>query len=261
VQTSEGVVALGTPLLELGDTRGWRWWPSCSPPTRCAPARAAGAHRALGRPGVLQGRVRRVEPAAFTKVSALGVEEQRVNVLIDLTSPPEQWQALGDGYRVGVRIVTRSSTRCCGAGERGVPGARGRTGRGMAVFVLDGGRARLAGEARRTQRQRGLAAPLADLPQQAAAGAASSWTSPTGSRTSSSTSNTTCATSPCPPGDWRQFCIQASRIHARALDLNRPLWEIYVIEGLDSIVDLPRGSFALLTKIHHAAIDLDTTTN
>ena len=58
------------------------------------------------------------------------------------------------------------------------------------------------------------------------------------------------------PGDWRQFCIQASRIHARALDLNRPLWEIYVIEGLDSITDLPPGSFALLTKIHHAAIDV-----
>ena len=58
------------------------------------------------------------------------------------------------------------------------------------------------------------------------------------------------------PGDWRQFCIQASRIHARALDLQRPLWEIYVIEGLDSITDLPAGSFALLTKIHHAAIDV-----
>ena len=57
------------------------------------------------------------------------------------------------------------------------------------------------------------------------------------------------------PGDWRQFCIQASRIHARALDLNRPLWEIYVIEGLDSFADLPAGSFALLTKVHRAAID------
>ena len=60
------------------------------------------------------------------------------------------------------------------------------------------------------------------------------------------------------PGDWRQFCIQASRIHARALDLHRPLWEIYVIEGLDSITDLPAGSFALLTKIHHAAIDVES---
>lgn len=59
------------------------------------------------------------------------------------------------------------------------------------------------------------------------------------------------------PGDWRQFCIQASRIHARALDLNRPLWEIYVIEGLDSFLDLPEGSFALLVKTHRAALDVD----
>jgi WS/DGAT/MGAT family acyltransferase len=59
------------------------------------------------------------------------------------------------------------------------------------------------------------------------------------------------------PGDWRQFCIQASRIHARPLDPNRPLWEIYVIEGLDSLLDLPRNSFALLTKLHHAAIDVE----
>lgn len=58
------------------------------------------------------------------------------------------------------------------------------------------------------------------------------------------------------PGDWRQFCIQASRIHARALDLQRPLWEMYVIEGLDSLLDLPRGSFAVLLKVHHAAVDV-----
>lgn len=58
------------------------------------------------------------------------------------------------------------------------------------------------------------------------------------------------------PGDWRQFCIQASRIHARALDLGRPLWESYVIEGLDGFLDLPVGSFALLLKTHLAAIDL-----
>ena len=58
------------------------------------------------------------------------------------------------------------------------------------------------------------------------------------------------------PGDWRQFCIQASRLHARALDLDRPLWELYVIEGLDSFLDLPVGSFALLLKTHLAAADL-----
>ncbi|MEO7108373.1 MAG: wax ester/triacylglycerol synthase family O-acyltransferase [Rhodoferax sp.] len=58
------------------------------------------------------------------------------------------------------------------------------------------------------------------------------------------------------PGDWRQFCIQSSRIHARPLDLQHPLWEMYVIEGLDSFLDLPEGSFAVLLKIHHAAIDV-----
>ena len=58
------------------------------------------------------------------------------------------------------------------------------------------------------------------------------------------------------PGDWRQFCIQASRIHARPLDLQRPLWEMYVIEGLDSFLDLPEGSFAVLLKVHHAAVDV-----
>ena len=57
------------------------------------------------------------------------------------------------------------------------------------------------------------------------------------------------------PGDWRQLCIQAARLHARPLDLGKPLWEMYVIEGLDEVEGLPAGCFAVLTKIHHAAID------
>ena len=57
------------------------------------------------------------------------------------------------------------------------------------------------------------------------------------------------------PGDWRQFCIQASRIHARPLDMSRPLWEMYLVEGLDSLLNLPKDSFGILAKIHHAAID------
>ena len=57
------------------------------------------------------------------------------------------------------------------------------------------------------------------------------------------------------PGDWRQFCIQVARLHSRPLDRSRPLWEMYVIEGLDDVVGLPAGSFAIMTKIHHAAID------
>lgn len=57
------------------------------------------------------------------------------------------------------------------------------------------------------------------------------------------------------PGDWRQLCIQAARLHSRPLDLGKPLWEIYVIEGLDNVEDVPPGSFAVLMKIHHAIID------
>jgi WS/DGAT/MGAT family acyltransferase len=57
------------------------------------------------------------------------------------------------------------------------------------------------------------------------------------------------------PGDWRQLCIQTARLHARPLDLRKPLWEAYVIEGLDNVHNVPKGSFALVTKIHHAAVD------
>ncbi len=57
------------------------------------------------------------------------------------------------------------------------------------------------------------------------------------------------------PGDWRQLCILAARLHARGVDRSRPLWELAVIEGLDGIDFLPKGSFALFLKIHHAAVD------
>ena len=57
------------------------------------------------------------------------------------------------------------------------------------------------------------------------------------------------------PGDWRQLCIQAARIFARPLDLNRPPWEFTVIEGLDNVPGVAKGSYAMVTKVHHAAID------
>ena len=57
------------------------------------------------------------------------------------------------------------------------------------------------------------------------------------------------------PGDWRQLCIQVARLHSRPLDLSRPLWEAYIIEGLDNIPNLPKGSFAVYTKMHHALVD------
>nr|WP_240048804.1 wax ester/triacylglycerol synthase family O-acyltransferase [Parerythrobacter lutipelagi] len=57
------------------------------------------------------------------------------------------------------------------------------------------------------------------------------------------------------PGDWRQLCIQAARIFARPLDLERPPWEFTVVEGLDNVEGIPKGSYAYITKVHHAAID------
>jgi len=57
------------------------------------------------------------------------------------------------------------------------------------------------------------------------------------------------------PGDWRQLCIQVARLHSRPLDMSRPLWEAYIIEGLDNIPNLPAGCFAVYTKMHHALVD------
>ncbi|MEL6257612.1 MAG: wax ester/triacylglycerol synthase family O-acyltransferase [Pseudomonadota bacterium] len=57
------------------------------------------------------------------------------------------------------------------------------------------------------------------------------------------------------PGDWRQLCIQAARLFARPLDLSRPPWEFTIVEGLDNVDGVPKGSYAVVTKVHHAAID------
>ncbi|MFK8049653.1 MAG: wax ester/triacylglycerol synthase family O-acyltransferase [Halioglobus sp.] len=60
------------------------------------------------------------------------------------------------------------------------------------------------------------------------------------------------------PGDWRQFYIQLARLHSRGLDTNRPLWEVYVIEGLNNLDGIAEGSFAVMLKLHHAAVDGDS---
>src|SRR4051812_10735194 len=57
------------------------------------------------------------------------------------------------------------------------------------------------------------------------------------------------------PRNWRQLCIECARLHARTLDRNRPLWEMWIIEGLDDVEGVPRGSFGVFFKIHHAAVD------
>ncbi len=57
------------------------------------------------------------------------------------------------------------------------------------------------------------------------------------------------------PGDWRQLCILVSRLHAHPITRDRPMWEMYVIEGLSGIDHLPPNCFAILLKVHHAAMD------
>jgi HlyD family secretion protein len=106
LQESERGVLTGTPLLELGDPADLEVVVDVlsSDAVSIRPGvRVQFEH--WGEDGAAEGRVRRVEPSAFTKISALGVEEQRVNVLIDPTSVDERWRSVGDGYRVDARIV------------------------------------------------------------------------------------------------------------------------------------------------------------
>lgn len=108
-QQSEGVVQAGTPIIELGDPS--RLEVVVDLLTEDAAQIRPGTPATLanwGGPELLQARVRLIEPAAFTKVSALGVEEQRVNAVLDIVSPPETWSALGDGFKVDVRIIVQA---------------------------------------------------------------------------------------------------------------------------------------------------------
>jgi HlyD family secretion protein len=136
LEESERIVLAGTPLLEIGDPGSLEIVSDLL--SRDAVRVAPGARVLVedwGGPGALEARVRRVEPSGFTKISALGVEEQRVNVLSDLVTPEPR---LGDGYRVEVRIVVWE-----GADVVQVPAsALFRAGEAWAVFVVDGGRAR-----------------------------------------------------------------------------------------------------------------------
>lgn len=175
LQASEGSVAPGTALVELGDLA--RLEVVAEPLTTDALRTPSGTPVRIerwGGPGELQGQVERVEPGAYTKVSALGVEEQRVKVVVALTSPRKQWRELGDGYRVGVRFVVTRADRALqvptsavfpwpdGVPRAAAPGASaapsaaapvvGASGtapaeaaelRAMAVYKIDNGHARL----------------------------------------------------------------------------------------------------------------------
>lgn len=139
MQESEGVIQAGTPLLELGDPAALEIVVDVltGDAVRMRPGAQVTIERWGGPP--LEGRVRLIEPAAFTRVSALGVEEQRVNVKIELTTPRKQWLALGDGYRVEARIVVWESEDALQIPSSAVFRHEGR----WATFVIDGEVARL----------------------------------------------------------------------------------------------------------------------
>ncbi len=112
LQQSEASVSAGTGLVELGDPSQLEVVVDIltEDATQVRPGAAVELLNWGGAQSpsqVLAGRVRWVEPAAFTKVSALGVEEQRVNVVVDITAPAAQWQALGDGFKVDVRVLVQ----------------------------------------------------------------------------------------------------------------------------------------------------------
>lgn len=137
---SAGVVQPGEPLLEIGDPASLEIVAEVL--TADAVRLTAGMPVELERWGgddLLLGEVRVVEPAAFTKVSALGVEEQRTNVLVDLISPFETWSALGDGFRVETRFVLERQSEVLSVPN----GALFRNDEGWSVFVVDGDEARL----------------------------------------------------------------------------------------------------------------------
>jgi HlyD family secretion protein len=139
-EESTRVVIAGTPLLEIGDPADLE--AIIEVLSRDGAAIAPGAKVELDQWGgdqPLEGRVRLVEPAAFLKISALGVEEQRVNVVVDFVTPFAQRQSLGDQFRVEARFVVWESDNTLK-----VPaGALFRRGQDWAAFVLANGRAEM----------------------------------------------------------------------------------------------------------------------
>ena len=195
IRESEGPVGGGEPLLEIGDPAALEI--AVDVLTTEAVSIRPGARVTIkhwGGSEDLEGRVRLVEPGAFTKVSALGVEEQRVWVVIDLVSPHDRWATLGDGFRVDAAIVTeeRSTTRflcrrvrCFVATEAGPSSLSGMAWRASSASRLEAAaqswrrsprdwppetrwwcflRARWAKVQRSSRKPRGIAAPRGKTP-------------------------------------------------------------------------------------------------
>lgn len=138
IRRSEGVVEAGTPLLEIGDPKNLEIVVNMlsEDAVKIKPGQDA-IVTGWGGPD-LQATVRRIEPFAETEISALGIEEQRVDVILDFTDPPESWSPLGHGYRVDVQIILFD-----GDVLRVPLGALFRQGEDWAVFVVEGQRAEL----------------------------------------------------------------------------------------------------------------------
>jgi HlyD family secretion protein len=138
---SQSVVPAGEPLLEIGNPNALEIVADLL--SADAVKIAPGAEVLIDQWGgaeVLRGRVRRIEPSAFTKISALGVEEQRVNVIIEFEDGTESAKVLGDNYRVEVRIVLWRAD----AVLKAPPGSLFRQGDGWAMYRVADGRAVLA---------------------------------------------------------------------------------------------------------------------
>ena len=109
IQESETVVPMGQPLIEVGNVQDLEIVADLlsSAAVRVRAGQPVRIEQ-WGGDQPLQGRVRRVEPSGFTKISALGVEEQRVNTIIDFVDPADRRATIGDGYRVEVRIIVQA---------------------------------------------------------------------------------------------------------------------------------------------------------
>jgi HlyD family secretion protein len=137
---SDGVVSPGDPLLEIGDPADLE---IVADLLSTQAVQVSPGDRVIiehwGGDASLEGVVRVVEPAAFTKVSALGIEEQRVNVVADFVTPPDRRPSLGDGYRVEVGIVLWADDDVIAVPTSAVFRSVG----GWAVYRAVGGRARI----------------------------------------------------------------------------------------------------------------------
>jgi len=137
---SAGVVEAGQPLVEIGNPGELEIVVDflSSDAVRIEPGQRVIVEE-WGGGTALHGRVTRVEPYGFTKISALGIEEQRVNVVIDFTDPPERWSRLGHGFQVEVQVVLWEDDAVLKLPLT----ALFREGNGWAVFTVDEGRARI----------------------------------------------------------------------------------------------------------------------